>query len=178
MKVEIRLCGFGGQGLILASKLLSQAAIIDGKIATQYQTYGAQVRGGTVKGDVVISERKIDHPTVIAPDILVAMSQDAYKKYGNNIKEGGIIITDPYFVKNIGRKHMEIPFYETIKEELHSTLPLNMMVIAFIAKYTGLVSEASVEKAVLDRVPPHTIEINSKALKLGVKFGEKYRQKN
>lgn len=175
MKIEIRLCGFGGQGLILASKLLSQAAIIDGKMATQYQTYGAQVRGGTVKGDVVISDSRIDHPTVIAPDILVVMSQDAYTKYGNSVKEGGMIITDPFYVKKIEKKHIEIPFYETIKEELHSTLPLNMMIVSFIAKYTGLVSEDSVEKAVLDRVPSHTIEINSKALKIGAKFGEEHR---
>ncbi len=176
MKLEIRLCGFGGQGLILASKLLSQAAIIDGKIATQYQTYGAQVRGGTVKGDVVISDKRIDHPTVIKPDMLVIMSQDAYKKYGNFVKDDGIIITDPFYVKGIEREHIEVPFYETVKEELHSTLPLNMMIISFLAKYTNTVSEESIKKAVLEKIPPHTVEINTKALEIGAEFGEKYKK--
>ena len=174
MKIEIRLCGFGGQGLILASKLLSQAAILDGKVATQYQTYGAQVRGGTVKGDVVICDGRIDHPTVINPDIMVVMSKDAYIKYGNTLKDDGMLIVDPFYVKGIERQHIEVPFYETVKEELHSALPLNMMIVSFLAKYTGFVSEESVEKAVMEKVPPHTIEINSKALKIGVRFGEKY----
>ncbi len=175
MRTEIRLCGFGGQGLILASKILAQAAIIDGKIVTQYQTYGAQVRGGTIKGDIVISDSEINYPTVLSPDFFIALSQDAYDKYSCTVKDEGKIIIDPFYVHKVDRDHMAIPFFETVKENLSSTLPLNMAVIAFIAEFTGVVSEKSVHKSVLEKVPPHTVGLNMQALQLGVNIAKRYR---
>jgi len=174
MRTEIRLCGFGGQGLILASKILAQAAIMDGKIVTQYQTYGAQVRGGTIKGDIVISDSEISYPTVLNPDLFIALSQDAYDKYICTVKDDGKIIIDPFYVHNVTKDHIAIPFFETVKEKLSSTLPLNMVVIAFIAEFTGVVSERSVHESVLKKVPPHTVDLNIQALRLGADIAKRY----
>ena len=82
MRTEIRICGFGGQGIILAGIILGKSAsLFDGKEAVQTQSYGPEARGGASKCEVVISDTKVDYPKVESPDILVAMSNEALLKY-------------------------------------------------------------------------------------------------
>ncbi|MCK4544560.1 2-oxoacid:acceptor oxidoreductase family protein, partial [candidate division WOR-3 bacterium] len=80
-----------------------------------------------------------------------------------------------FYVHNVTKDHISIPFFETVKEKLSSTLPLNMVVIAFIAKFTGVVSEESVHESVLKKVPPHTVDLNIQALRLGADIAKRYR---
>jgi len=93
MRVEFRLSGSGGQGLLLAGIVLAEAAIQDGKNAVQTQSYGPEARGGSSKAEVVISDGDIDYPKATAPDFLLALTTDAYRSYGLSMKKG-IIITD------------------------------------------------------------------------------------
>jgi 2-oxoglutarate ferredoxin oxidoreductase subunit gamma len=90
-RMEIRLAGEGGQGMILAGIILAEAAVIfDNKNAAQTQSYGPEARGGASKAEVVISQGEIDHPEVIIADVLVAMSQEACDKYAGNLKKDGL----------------------------------------------------------------------------------------
>src|SRR5512141_2209504 len=92
---EIRLAGEGGQGMILAGIILAEAAAIyDGKQATQTQSYGPEARGGASRSEVVISDVEIDHPEVLSADVVVALSQEAYKKFAKSVRPGGLLIVD------------------------------------------------------------------------------------
>ena len=99
MRQEVRIGGFGGQGVIMTGIVIGKAAsLFDGKNAVQTQSYGPEARGGASKTEVVISDEPIDYPKVQAPDIFIAMSQTALMKYKDDLKEEGILIIDPDLV--------------------------------------------------------------------------------
>ena len=75
MKQELRLSGTGGQGLITAGIILAEAALLDGKLAIQSQSYGPEARGGASKAEVIISDEAIHFPKVTDPNLLLAMSR-------------------------------------------------------------------------------------------------------
>ena len=96
MRTEIRICGFGGQGIILAGIILGKAAsLFDKNEAVQTQSYGPEARGGASKCEVVIDNKLIEYPKVQNLDILVAMSNEALIKYIVDLKDEGILIVDP-----------------------------------------------------------------------------------
>ena len=113
MKQELRLSGTGGQGLILAGIILAEAALLDGKLAIQSQSYGPEARGGSSKSEVLISEEAIHFPKVTEPNLLLAMSQEAANKYSTDLSPESILVTDSLFVSKlpahtgkIGRAHV------------------------------------------------------------------------
>ena len=94
-RIEIRLAGEGGQGMILAGIILAEAAaMFDGKNVVQTQSYGPEARGGASKSEVIIAEGEIDYPEVISADVLMVMSQEACDKYTHDLREGGILLVD------------------------------------------------------------------------------------
>lgn len=172
MKQELRLSGSGGQGLILAGIILAEAALLDGKLAIQSQSYGPEARGGSSKAEVMISDEEIYFPKVTKPNLVLAMSQEAAKKYVDDLSDAGVLVTDSLFVKDLPAsfkgKVYELPITHTAKTELGKALFANIIALGAIVKLTGLVSEASIIKAVLNRVPKGTEAINEKAIKLGM----------
>ncbi len=104
-KTEIRIAGFGGQGVVLAGVLLgSAAAIYDQKSVIQTQSYGAEARGGAARSEVIIAESPIIYPVVLEPDIFVAMSQIALDKYGGGLKGEGTVIVYEEMVTNLPQR--------------------------------------------------------------------------
>lgn len=171
---EMRLSGTGGQGLILAGIILAEAALLDGKLAIQSQSYGPEARGGSSKSEVLISEKPIHYPKVTKPNVIVAMSQEACKKYTTDLTEDTILITDTLFVQQLPEKACkavyELPITQAAKETLGKALFANIVALGAIVKITGVVSIESLTKAVLARVPKGTEEINEKAIRLGVEL--------
>ncbi|SEO38317.1 2-oxoacid:acceptor oxidoreductase family protein [Propionispora vibrioides] len=168
--LEISLSGTGGQGLILAGIILAEAAILDGKQAIQTQSYGPEARGGASKAEVIISEEEIDYPKVLAPDILLVMSQEACNKYAGILKKNGKLLADSTLVKEISGREAEVidlPITRTAREELGNAMFANIIALGALVAATGAVSEESLTKAVLARVPRGTEEKNQKALALG-----------
>ncbi|MGD0753404.1 MAG: 2-oxoacid:acceptor oxidoreductase family protein, partial [Anaerolineales bacterium] len=101
-RTEIRLAGEGGQGMILAGIILAEAAAIyDGKMAVQTQSYGPEARGGASKSEVVIAAGEIDHPEVLSADVVVTLSQEAFDKYADSVKPGGLLIVDDEVVHSM-----------------------------------------------------------------------------
>ena len=119
MRQEFRLSGTGGQGLILAGIILAEAALLDGKLAIQSQSYGPEARGGASKSEVIISDEAIHFPKVTKPGVLLAMShvllamsQDACDKYSHDLDKDSVLITDSLFVSKVpdfGGKVYELP---------------------------------------------------------------------
>ena len=167
---QIVLSGTGGQGLILAGIILAEAAILDGKQAIQTQSYGPEARGGASKAEVLISDEAIDYPKVQKPDILLAMSQEAYTKYAGSIKYPGKLVTDSTFVREVGDGHappVELPITKKAKEELGRDMYANIIALGAIVGLTGIVSRESLVAAVLARVPKGTEDKNRRAIDIG-----------
>jgi len=169
---QLRLSGTGGQGLILAGIILAEAALMDGKLAVQSQSYGPEARGGSSKSEVIISEATIHYPKITVPNVVLAMSQQACQKYTVDLPADGILITDSLFVQNLPDKQFkkvyELPITHTAQDALGKALFANIIALGDIVKITGVVSIEALTKAVLARVPKGTEAINEKALKLGM----------
>lgn len=174
-RVEIRLSGSGGQGLILAGIILAEAAILDGKNSVQTQSYGPEARGGASKAEVIISQNYIDYPKVVSPDVFLALTSEAVNKYIKDLKKSGVLITDSSIEvpKNINTKCYQVPIIETAREKIGREIVANIVALGVITGITEIVSKESVEKAVLDRVPKGTVELNRKALYAGFELAQK-----
>jgi len=173
-RYEIRLAGSGGQGLILAGIILAEAAgIYDGKFVCQTQSYGPAARGGASKAEVVISDREIDYPKAIQPDVFLAMNQKSLDTYMADLKPDGLLIVDATLVPEVPLdRFMAIPFTQ-IARDLGKEMVANIVALGALTALTGAVTLESLEKAVLARVPPPTRELNQKALQAGVEAARK-----
>ena len=172
MKEEIRIAGFGGQGVVLSGVILGRAAVLyDGKKAIQTQSYGAEARGGAARSEVIISDERIDYPRVINPDILVAMSQQALDKYTRDLKPSGILLVDSGLVKDLPENYnfslYQLPASQIASEEFNRIIVANMIMLGFLVGLTGVVSPGALKKSVRESVPGGTEEINLKALERG-----------
>lgn len=173
-KYEVRLSGSGGQGLLLAGIILAEGAINDGKNSIQTQSYGPEARGGASKSEVIISSEAIDFPKVRNCDILLALTQKSYEQYSEGLKENGILIIDSSVaVKETGNKKVySVPILDSAAKELGKPMVTNIVALGAIVEITKVISKDSLEKAVLDRVPKGTEELNKKALSMGYKIAE------
>jgi len=176
-RYEIRFSGSGGQGLILAGVIFAEAvAIYDGKNAVQSQSYGPEARGGASKSEVILSDDMIDFPKATAIDLMLALTQEACAKYHGDIKDGGTLLVDEDFVREIpdgNFKVIRLPVIRTASEDVGKAFVANIVAIGAIAALTGRVSREAVEKAVLSRVPKGTEDLNRKALAAGYELIER-----
>ncbi len=172
-RIEIRISGLGGQGVVLAGEILGRAAVYDGKIVVQTQSYGAEARGSAAKSEVVISDSNIGFPKVRRCDILVAMSQSAVERHSKDLKEDGTLIVDEDTVDRIPRtkaKVFRVPATKTAEKTMRSRLYANIVMLGALTKITGLVKEEAVEKAITDTMPETAIEANIISFREGLKL--------
>lgn len=177
MRTEIRIGGFGGQGVILAGIILGKAAsIFDNNEAVQTQSYGPEARGGASKCEVVVSDSKIDYPKVESPDIFIAMSNEALIKYIVDLKDEGTLIVDPgttdiedvrEFIDQHNINVYEAPATKTANDEIGLKIVANIVMVGAITKITGVISENAAIEAIKDSVPAGTEEKNINAFKAG-----------
>lgn len=168
-RMEIRLAGEGGQGMILAGIILAEAAAIyDHKNATQTQSYGPEARGGASKAEVVISQGEIDHPEVIMADVLVAMSQEACDKYAGNLKKEGLLIVDQERVGRVpSSRAIKVPISRLAEESSGKSITANVVALGVLVGLTGVVSRDAISQAVAARAPRGTEDMNKAALTAG-----------
>jgi 2-oxoglutarate ferredoxin oxidoreductase subunit gamma len=172
---EIRIAGFGGQGVILSAMVIGKAAaIFEGGYATLTQSFGPEARGGASSAQVILSEEPVLYPYVARPNILVVMSQEAYTKFSPELKDDGILIVEEDLVR-ISKMRSGVRVYGVpatrLAEELGKRMVLNIVMTGFFGAVTGLLTPDSLKKAVADSVPPATRELNLKAFEKGYEFG-------
>lgn len=173
-RIEVRLAGEGGQGMILAGIILAEAAsIYDGKQAVQTQVYGPEARGGASKAEVIIGRGEIDHPEVIFADVLVALSQEACDKYASNLKKEGLLIVDEEHVGRVPtNKAVKAPITQMALEATGKVITANVVALGVLVGLTEVVSRQAIEKAVVARAPKGTEAMNRAALAAGLAFAE------
>ena len=169
MRVEFRLSGSGGQGLLLAGIVLAEAAINEGKNAVQTQSYGPEARGGSSKAEVVVSDEDIDYPKATDPDYLLALTAEAYRTYGKSMGKG-LIIVDSSVVLDpaITARTVALPILRTAAEVVGRKVVANIVALGALGGVSGIVSAKTLADAVKSRVPKGTEELNLKALEAGI----------
>lgn len=172
--VQIRLSGFGGQGIVLAGVLLGHAGVRDGRRVAGSNSYGAQARGSACKAEVILGENPVDFPHVLEADVLVAMSQGAYDQFIGETKATGLVIYDSQLTKpKVSRiPHKPVPATEVAIREIGNKQVANIVMLGALVTLTRVVSEKSMETAVCDHVPPRFKDVNVKALRRGVELGK------
>jgi len=177
MLTEIRVAGFGGQGVILAASVIGKAnAIFQGGFATMTQSFGPEARGGSSSAQVILSSDPILYPYVTQPDILVVMSQEAYTRFVPQLKPGGILITESDLVRVNGMpsgvRAYGVPATR-LAEELGRKVVLNIVMTGFFTAVTNLLEPDTVRKAVEDSVPPAMQKLNLAAFDKGFEYGSR-----
>jgi 2-oxoglutarate ferredoxin oxidoreductase subunit gamma len=176
-RLEVRLSGLGGQGIVLAGNILGKSvALFEGKNAVFTQSYGPEARGGACSGDLVISEGAIYYPKVTRPDVLVFMSEEAKNTYGKLLESETTVIIDQDLVINDGlegrcSRLFSVPATR-IAEELGRRMVANIVMLGFLAAVTDVVNHESLRKAVLASVPKGTEELNTQAFEKGYQYGQ------
>ncbi len=171
-KLEIRLAGSGGQGLMLAGVILSEAAILfDNRNAVNTQSYGPEARGGASQSEVIISDDEIDYPMCEQLDILLCLNQQSLDKYLEDLRKGGMLIVDSGLCSRLPEpgeyKVFQIPFTALARDEVGKVFVANIVSLGAVAGLTDCVSRNALERAVLSRVPKGTEPLNMKALAVG-----------
>ncbi len=168
--------GSGGQGVITAAIILAEAAVLhEGLTAVQTQAYGAAARGGSTRSDVIISDAPINFPKVIQPNVLVCLTQEAYNKFYDIIRPGGLLITDTRYVTpqvKVDAIQRELPMYETVMEKIGKPIVFNICMLGAVVGLTELVQAASIMKVLAQRIPPGFLEMNRQALEAGLALGK------
>jgi 2-oxoglutarate ferredoxin oxidoreductase subunit gamma len=176
---QVRLSGFGGQGVVLAGTILGYAAIKDGKWVAGSSSYGAQARGGSARSDVVVSDEPIVFPHVIEADILVAMAQTAYTRYKEELGQGAWVIYDNGLVSPQSIEHavqIGVPATASAIKELKQQQAANIVILGTLASVTGIASKDALRSAIEENVSKRFKELNLEALELGYRLGEAGRQ--
>ncbi len=175
-KREIRLAGFGGQGIILSGHILGKAAALhERKNAVFTQSYGPEARGGSCSADIVISDMAIHYPKVVEPDVLVLMSQGAWGTYGGVVREGGVLILDEDLVK-IDQDPAGLTVYRVpatrIAESMGRRIVANIVMLGALVALGQVVAYDSMKQAVLVSIPHGTEDFNLSAFDQGFEYGQ------
>lgn len=181
MLKEIRIAGFGGQGVILSAHILGRAVSIhEGGYATMTQNYGPEARGGAASAALVVSDEPIAYPYLTRPDVLIVMSQEAYTRFAPEVKDGGILLVEQDLVRLDGRgSHAQVYSIPATRfaEELGKKMVLNVVMVGFLCAVTGAVSREAARKAVAESVPERFVSLNLAAFDRGFVYGEELRER-
>jgi 2-oxoglutarate ferredoxin oxidoreductase subunit gamma len=174
---EIRIAGFGGQGVILSAIVIGKAGCIfqDG-YSTMTQSFGPEARGGACSAQVILSDNPVLYPYVTQPDILVVMSQEAYTLFSPQINPEGILVIEEDLVR-IGELPPGVRVYSIpatrIAEELGKKMVLNIVMVGFFGAVSQALDPDALRKAVAASVPESYRDLNLRAFDRGFEYGTK-----
>ena len=176
-RTEIRVTGYGGQGVILCGYLIGKAAAIHGgKHATLNQSFGPEARGSACSAQVIVSDEKILYPYMRKPNIMIAMSREAYNKFVPELDGEGIVLVDEDLVKE-AKAEKNVILYKIpatrIAEDLGRRIVLNIVMLGFFTAITKLIDHDAMRKTVETSVPKGTEQLNLKAFDSGYEYGLK-----
>jgi 2-oxoglutarate ferredoxin oxidoreductase subunit gamma len=174
--IEIRIAGFGGQGIILSGYIIGKAAAIyDNRFSTLIQSFGPEARGSSCSAQLIISDSQILYPYMVTPDVSVILSRDAYEKFSEEMINGGIMLIEKDLVhpektpKNVSI--YAIPATR-LAEDMGRKIVMNIITVGFFSAITNITSYEATRKAVETSVPPGTEELNLKAFDTGYEYGK------
>jgi len=175
-RTEIRITGYGGQGVVLSGYVIGRACAIEsGQHATMIQSFGPEARGSSCSATLVLSDSEVLYPYTRQLDVLVAMSSEGYSKYRQELRDGGTLLYEQDLVHPVlkeGQLALGIPSTR-IAEGLGRSLVQNIVMVGFFAGSTGLIARDAMRAAVKGSVPAGTEELNLKAFDMGFEHASK-----
>ena len=175
-RYRIVFSGSGGQGVVTASIILAEAAVLyEGLNAVQSQSYGPEARGGATRADVIISDREIRFPKVNQPNVLICLTQEAYNQFANTIRPGGLLLTDSHFVKparKVDARQVELGMYKEVMDQFGKPVVFNLCVLGAMLGLVPIVKTDSIIKVLETKILPDFLDMNKKALDLGFQLAE------
>jgi 2-oxoglutarate ferredoxin oxidoreductase subunit beta len=180
-RTEVKLGGFGGQGIISAGRMIGVAASIYDQLEACFtQSYGPEARGGAAGSQVVIATDPIHHPHLIQPTSMIILSQGAYEKYVSTLAPGGTLLLDDQLVHLPEDHRSDITTYgipaTQIATEAGNSRAANTTILGFWTAIVGTVSKQAMRQAVSDSVPPKTVDLNLEVFKIGYQEGLRLKQ--
>ncbi|MCK4909548.1 MAG: 2-oxoacid:acceptor oxidoreductase family protein [Planctomycetes bacterium] len=178
-RIEIRIAGIGGQGVIYAANLLGRAASLKYNHVAVSASYGPESRGSAAKSEIVISDEPIDYPHAISPNILLVMHQQAYDEYADQVAKDGLIVLDSFLVvpTAVSRTVHSIDATRIARDQLKVIMLANLILIGFFARVSKIVSSTELIRGFEDMVPVKSFALpdsigdqGKKALELGLKY--------
>jgi len=176
-RYEIRIGGFGGQGVVTMAVVAGEtASLYDKKYVVQTQSYGPEARGGASKSEIVISDEEVDYPKVQNPDVFVVLSRAAFLEYIHGLKDDGILIMDEDLVQVEGNlpetvKVYKIPATRIADKEVGSKQATNIVMLGALTVITKILSVEGLKARIEERWP-RFVKTNMIALELGMKAGK------
>jgi len=172
---ELRVTGYGGQGVIMTGFVLGKAAaLFDGVHSTMTQSFGPEARGSACAAALIVDEQFVDYPYLRRADVLIALSREGYETYLPELKEDGILIFDQDLVDPGDELPSGISCYgipaTRIAEELGKRIVQNIVVVGFTIAVTEIVSKEAAKQAVESAVPTATIDLNLQAFERGYEY--------
>ena len=170
--VQVVLSGFGGQGVIMAGEILGRAvAVEEGRNAVMAQSYGPESRGGACKTEIILADGDIAYPRVVAPDVVVVLSQEAYRQVGRSRPRECLLIAEEDIVKvdeeaEQGKTVLRVPATR-LAEQLGRRIVLNIVTLGFLCGATQVASPEALKGAIAASVPKGTEALNLKAFDAG-----------
>lgn len=172
---EIRFSGFGGQGIIRCGLITGKAiSLFDNKFATMTQSFGPEARGSACSSQLVVSEDRVLYPYITRPEVLIAMSQEAYEKYEPELRDNGVLIIDSDLVR-LKPSQRKVKLYSIpstrFAEEMGNRIFANLVMLGFFTAITKAVSPEAMKKALPGLVPKRSLDVNIKAFEKGYDYG-------
>jgi len=175
-RCRIIFSGSGGQGVITAAIILAEAAVLYENLnAVQSQSYGPAARGGASRSDVIIADSEIRYPKVMQPNVLVCLTQEAYNKFSGLIRPGGLLLTDRHYVKQekkVDARQVGLDMYKEVLDKIKRPIVFNICMLGAVIYLTQLVKPESILKVIKHRIPPGFLDLNKRALNLGMELAE------
>ena len=180
-KDEIRLVGSGGQGIILATVILAEAAVLAGRYTAQSQAYGPEARGGSCKAEVLISDKPIGFTKVQNPTFLMALTQNALDQYAQGVSEDCLVLIDSSLLPPKNLKESQIITREilvTARDTVGKIQTANIVAIGCINEFLTVANKEIMHQAVSMHVPKGTEKLNIKALEEGAKLALDWKKEH
>ena len=178
-KEQLRFTGSGGQGVIMGTIIMAEAAFMDGRQVVQSQSYGPEARGGMCKAETIVSDERIFYTKVEKPNLLLSLTQVSFDKYSKHLAPNSIVIVDDSIEvpARLAAKHevLRLPIIESANEVIKNKMAANIISCGAVNEALKLASIDSLQEAVLNHVPKGTEETNIRAMKLGAELVRKAR---
>ncbi|HUU85864.1 MAG TPA: 2-oxoacid:acceptor oxidoreductase family protein [Phycisphaerae bacterium] len=176
-RTEIRITGYGGQGVVLSGYIIGRACAINaGQHATMIQSFGPEARGSACSATLTVSNSEVLYPYIHRPDVFVVMSGEGYDKFGDELKDEGILVYEKDLVHPTpkeGQAQYGVPSTR-IAESLGRPIVQNIAMLGFFTAVTGIIPREAMRQAVQDSVPPGTEKLNLAAFDRGMEYADEH----
>jgi len=175
---EVLMAGFGGQGMLLAGKILAHTAMSEGLQVSWLPSYGPEMRGGTANVTVCISDKPIGSPLITNPRGLLAMNLPSLEKFEPKVRPGGVLVVNTSLIsKDIERDDLTVVKVQArqMAAEAGTDRAANFVMLGAYVGVTGVLPTDAIEREIAEEFSGRKakfVPANVAAFRAGVQAGE------